>query len=160
MCKLFLPPAMDKGNLSPTQPQSLILHHVYVLRDAVSYPTPSASPPYCHYRPHTVSTASGLPYAATPVAALTTPSLFDVFPIFPTLPKCSHPPHHPFGNPCELTLHSLTRGFLARQRDSRSVASPAISARSALPFSRYPARFFPKKHTREPTRHCATALLL
>ena len=32
---------MDKGYLSPTQPQPLIQHHVYVLRDAVSYPTPS-----------------------------------------------------------------------------------------------------------------------
>ena len=41
--------------------------------------------------------------------APTTTSLFDVFPIFPTLPKCSHPPHHPFGNPCELTLHSINR---------------------------------------------------
>ena len=28
---------------------------------------------------------------------------------FPTLPKCSHPPHHPFDNPCELTLHSINR---------------------------------------------------
>ncbi len=65
--------------------------------------------PYGHYRPHAISTASGLPYAATPVAALTTTSLFDVFPIFPTFPKCSHPPHHPFGNPCELTLHSINR---------------------------------------------------
>ena len=75
----------------------------------MQYPTPSAPSPYCHYRSHTVSTAPGLSYAATPVAALTTTSLFDVFPIFPTFPKCSHPPHHPFGNPCELTLHLINR---------------------------------------------------
>ena len=63
---MFLPPAMDKRYLSPTQPQSLIQHHVYVLRDAVSYPAPSASPPYCHYRPHAVSSAPVSPMLRLP----------------------------------------------------------------------------------------------
>ncbi len=76
--------------------QSRTPHHQHRPRTVTTVPTPSAPP-------------SGLPYAATPVAARTTTSLFDIFPIFPTLPKCSHPPHHPFGNPCELTLHSINR---------------------------------------------------
>ena len=47
----------------------LILHHVYVLRDAVSYPTPSAPSPHHQHRPRTVTNVP-TPSASPPVSPM------------------------------------------------------------------------------------------
>ncbi len=158
---------MDKGNLSPTQPQSLIQHHVYVLRDAVSYPTPSApplvspmlrlpsQPPHsasclCIARrslvPHTISIA--------PVLSLPSPRHQHRLPVSPMLRL----PSQPAPPPRSLTFFPFFPPFPSVPIHLITLSAISEQAHIALAHSRFCAR--PVASTSRFSRASATPVRL
>ena len=165
---------MDKGYLSPTQPQpphsasclciarrslvphtisTLILHHVYVLRDAVSYPTPSAPSfsimsmycetqsrtPHHQHRPRTVTNVPtpSPPPLVSPMLRLPSqppppPRSLTFFPFFPPFPS--------------VPIHLIT--LSAIRVSSHCTRSLAVFSRaSATPVRLQAQRFLREAHS-------------